>query len=563
MTDMSSIPKTFAALATCLALCAPINAHAEDGAGKGKRGSGSESARERAERKQNHGLRITPYIEAAQVVNAELSPGNEVLTYSRLAAGVDVSAVGRRNAVSASLRYERSFGWGRKAGDGDVISGVARGYGTITPGLKIDAGALATRSKVEGSGASVIGSVVDSSASTQVYSLYAGPTLSTHAGNVKIDGAYRLGYTRVESPDAVLTAPGQPPVDIFDDSIVHAATLHAGTKPGDVLPVGLGIGGGYYREDISNLDQRVEDKNLRADVSVPLTMDLALVAGVGYENVRISSRDALRDAGGLPVVGKGGRFVTDKSAPRKLAYDVSGLTWDAGVIWRPSRRTALEAHVGKRYGSTSYFGNFAYAPSDRSSLNVSVYDSVAGFGGQVNRALVALPTEFQANRNVLTGDVTGCVAALEGSNCLSNALGSVRSSTFRGRGVMANYNMKFGRFTAGVGAGHDRRKFIAAPGTVLAAANGVVDENTWLAGYLNTRIGQRGTLSTNVYANWFQSGDGLNGDTSAIGASTAYGHSLTNHLTATAAFGIESVSREGLLDDNVSASALVGVRYSF
>ena len=44
---------------------------------------------------------------------------------------------------------------------------------------------------------------------------------------------------------------------------------------------------------------------------------------------------------------------------------VDGLIWDAGVMWRPSRRTSLESYVGRRYGTMSYHGTFAYAPSSR------------------------------------------------------------------------------------------------------------------------------------------------------------------------------------------------------
>ena len=117
---------------------------------------------------------------------------------------------------------------------------------------------------------------------------------------------------------------------------------------------------------------------------------------MGYEDVEISSRDALRDANGVPIVGSDGRFVTDKGEPRVLAYDVNGIIWDAGVVWKPSVRTQLEAHVGKRYGTTSYYGSFSYAPGSRSSINVSVYDNVAGFGGQVNRVLADLPAKITA-----------------------------------------------------------------------------------------------------------------------------------------------------------------------
>lgn len=568
MTKGSGIAGRIAALLLGLACAWPVAASAQSiayGATDGPTAEGppKPDRPRRGKATPRPGVSIEPYIEAAQVATAELSPGNDVLTYTRLAAGVDAGIAGRNNDASLSLRYERYFGWGRKAGDGDIVSGIARGYSTITPGLQIEAGALAARTRVEGNGATVLGPGGDGDDVSQVYSVYAGPSIATQAGDVKIDGHYRIGYTRVESPDAVVTAPGQPHVDVFDDSVAHMAEIHAGTRPGDVLPIGVGAGAGYYREDISNLDQRVEDFQARADVTYPVSHDVALMAGVGYEDVEISSRDALRDASGNPVVGSGGRFVTDKSVPRRIAYDADGIIWDAGVLWRPSRRTSLEAHIGKRYGTTSFLGTFAYAPNPRSSMNVSVYDNIAGFGGQVNRALVALPTDFDATRNPLTGDLAGCVASLEEGSCLSGVLGSVRSSTFRARGVMATYNVKLGRLNGGIGAGYDRRRFVAAPGTVLAESDGVVDENYWLAAYLNARVSPRGTFSTNAYANWFQTGSAFAGDASAYGASAAYGHAITDHLSATAALGIDGVVREDPLEDVWEASALVAMRYTF
>lgn len=506
---------------------------------------------------------VSPYIEAAQVVTAEISPGDDVLTYSRLAAGVDASIAGRNNAGSVSLRYERMIGWSDEAPDGNILSGVARGYATVTRGVQIEAGGLAARTRVENTGSAVLGPFGDDDTITQVYSVYAGPSIATRAGDVAINANYRVGYTKVEQPDAFRTAPGQPAVDVFDDSVVHVANVTAGVKPYEVLPVGVATGASYYREDVSNLDQRVEDFHARVDVTVPVTHNAALVGGVGYEKVEISSRDAVRDADGVPVVGPGGRFVTDENSPRILAYDVDGLTWDAGVIWRPSSRTALEAHVARRYGSTSVYGSFAYAPTARSSINISVYDNVAGFGGQVNRALVDLPEEFTAVRNPLTGDLSGCVSSLEEGTCLSGALGSVRSATFRARGVAASYALDLGRIQAGIGAGYDRRKFIAAPGTVLAVANGVIDENYWLAAYLNGEINARSGFTTTIYANWFDTRSALGEDGMAMGAVASYYRYLTSNLSAAAALGIDGFNRNDPLEDDWRASAQVGVRYSF
>ncbi|WP_088310782.1 preprotein translocase subunit YajC [Novosphingobium sp. B 225] len=514
-------------------------------------------------------VKITPYIEAQQVAFAELKPGNETLTYSVLAAGVDAALGGRNNQGSISVRYERRFGWGSKAQDSNAVSGIARVSSAVVPGtLKIDAGAMAARNAVENNGALSSGGLAFGDSVTQIYSVYAGPTLTTRAGDVAINGAYRIGYNRVESPNVIPVAAGQPQIDLFDDSVVHNATIHAGTKAGDLLPVGLGVGAGYNREDISNLKQRVEDFHARADATLPLGNDLSLVGGVGWEKVQISSKDAVRDPiTGAAVVGTDGRYVTDNASPRQMAYDVEGLIWDAGVMWRPSRRTALEAHVGRRYGSTTYYGSFAYAPNSRTSMNVSVYDTISGFGGQLNNALANTPTQFQAVRNPFNGNLNTCVAA-DGavgsgqSPCIGSALASVRSSVFRSRGVMASYNHAGDRIQYGIGGGYDRRKFIGAPGTVLAAANGVIDENYWLSAYLSGRIDRASSFSTNVYANWYQPGDAAIGDMRGVGATAAYYRSITSHLSATAAVGLDGVSREQL-DDIWSTQAMVGVRYSF
>ena len=515
-------------------------------------------------------LRVTPYIEAQQVVTAELSPGNEVLTYSTLAAGIEANLTGRNAQAGLAVRYERRFGYGsNKVSDSDVVSGVARAsVGLIPRTLFLEAGAMAARMSVNGNGSTTPGLEIGNS-SAQVYGAYIGPSLKTQLGAVDVEGHYRFGYSRVTTPNVLPVGPGQTPIDLYDEGTVHNALLHFGTKAGTVLPIGLGLGVGWNREDVSNLDQRIDDKHVRGDVLVPLGSDLALVGGVGYEKVLVSQRNAVIDTlSGLPVLTANGRYLTDETQPRQIAYESEGLIWDAGVMWRPSKRTALEAHVGKRYGSTTYFGSFAYAPNSRTTLNVSVYDGISGFGGRLNQALADLPTQFDGLRNPLTGGLSTCVAGVSTSNgnsgggCLNGALGSVRSATFRGRGVMASLGIQGNNLQYGVGAGYDRHSFFAAPGTVLALANGVIDENYWVAAYLNGRIDRNSSFGTNVWANWYQSGDALAGNSSSIGATAAYYRTISGNLTATAAVGINGVNRE-VLQDIWTASGLVGLRYSF
>ena len=220
MTTMSDFNRVWAGFAALAATLVPLTASAQslaygdvDSGGEAGGSDAKDSARPDQSRGARHrggrnGSHVSPYIEARQVVSAELSPGNEVLTYSEIAAGVDAMVAGRNNAVSASLRYERRIGWG-KANSGDTISGLLRGYAAIVPQtLQIEAGLLATRTRIEDGGAAVLAALGDRSNSTQLYSAYAGPTLSTHMGEAKVDAHYRLGYTKVDTPEAIITAPG-------------------------------------------------------------------------------------------------------------------------------------------------------------------------------------------------------------------------------------------------------------------------------------------------------------------------------------------------------------------
>ena len=506
---------------------------------------------------------VQPYIEVSQIVLAELSPGDDVLTYTQVAAGIDATITGRNNGASVSLRYERNIGYGSDTIDSDTISGVARGYASIVPNaLTLEAGALATRTQVDGSGGSSSNPLVSRDSESRIYSAYAGPNVHSRVGDVQVNAVGRVGYTRFEAPDAIPVI-GSEPLDVFDESVTYMGQVHLATKAGEPLPVGLGIGGGIFQEDVSNLDQRVRDVHVRADVTVPVTPTFAVVGGVGYEDVQISSRDAVRDGTGAPVIGSDGRYVTDKSEPRQIAYDVDGIIWDVGVVWQPSRRTALEAHVGRRYDSTTYYGSFAWKPSAISQVNIAAYDGVSGFGGVLTNSLAGLPTEFEAVRNSLTGDFNGCVAGNEGSGCLAGTFGSVRSSVFRGRGVQASYSRKMGRYNAIVAAGYDRRKFIAAIGTVLEAANGIADESYYVSSSLSGELGPNAGFTVGSYINWFNSGFADGGDVVAMGSSASYRRSITSKLSARAAIGFDYINSDISSEDLSNASALLGLRYDF
>ncbi len=523
------------------------------------------AAQDQAPQSDNAGARraavVQPYIEVGQVLSAELAPGNDVLTFSQVAVGVDINVQGRNSGAAVSLRYERNIAYGGDSVDTDTISGVARGTLALVPNaLSFEAGGLAARTRIDGGGGTTANPLAREDAESRFYSLYAGPSLNTRVGAVDLQGVARVGYNRFEL-DRALVNPQGDVVDVFDDSVTYLGQLRAGVRPDVLLPVGVAVTAGGFQEDISNLDQRVRDLFVRGDITLPLSPSLALVAGAGYEDVEISSRDALRDANGAPVIGADGRFVTDKAAPRRIAFDVDGLLWDVGVMWRPSSRTNLQAAVGRRYDSTTYYGTFTYVPSQRSAFAVSAYDGVSGIGGTLNNALSGLSSDFEAIRNPVTGDFGGLVSGTEGQASIGG-LGSARSAAFRGRGVRASYQRQIGRTTAALGAGYDRRSFIAAAGTVLAPLNGLTDESYYLIAGLTRQLGENANLSTNAYVNWFDSA-GANGDVTAMGASLAYNRSITRRLTGRAAIAVDYFDSDFSAEDFAFATALVGLRYNF
>ncbi|GEN98881.1 hypothetical protein NSE01_07140 [Novosphingobium sediminis] len=512
-------------------------------------------------------MKIQPYIELSQSVLARLQPTHETLTYSSVAVGVDASLTGRRTEGSVSVRYERRFAESGNIVSNDTISGLARVRHDLVPReLTIEAGGLATRTRFDPSGASRLGSVETGDRVAQVYSLYAGPAVSTHVGEVAVKGSYLLGYTKVNTPRLPVTGlpagQPQPQGDIFNHSVAQSAQASVGVAPGTVLPIGLTASGAYNQEDIANLDQRVRELRAGLQATLPINQELALIGDVGWQDVKVSSRDAVRGPGGVPVVGSDGRYVTDKSKPRQIAYDVTGLTWDVGVMWRPSRRTSLSAFVGRRYDSMTYYGSLSYTPNARNALQIDVFDAVSGFGSTIGNAVRGLPTDFTADRNPFSGDISGCAAGAQSGGCVNGALGSIASAAFRTRGVSASYSHSLGKLRMGLGAGYLRRKFIGAKGTVLEAANGRTDQNFYVSGQISGPIDRLTAFTVAVYDSWYKSGVSELADVNSFGVNAGLTHQFTRRLVGNAGVGLDMINRKAFSDDLI-ATGQVGLRYNF
>ncbi|RJG57247.1 hypothetical protein D0Z70_03290 [Sphingobium terrigena] len=502
----------------------------------------------RAERRVD----VTPYIGVDQVVMGPLKGGGDVLTYSNVTAGLTAEVQNRRVEAVIDLQYNHSFSWSKQAPDQDVLSGIASANVNLARGLSLHTGGMASRVRTDGlSGASTL----NDSYTSQVYAGYIGPAYTTQIGDITVNGSYRLGYARVEDDTDSNLASGS-----FADSWTHSLTGSVGFAPGTLLPVGLTASAGYDREDASQLDQRFEDKWGRVDATLPVSRTVALIGGIGYEQIEISQRSPLLDTAGVPVI-RNGRYVTDKSSLRALVYEFDDIIWDAGVLWRPSRRTSLQAQVGQRYGGMTYQGSFTWQGSN-SSFAVIIFDGIDSFGRLITANAAALSgSSYDVARNPFTGDITGCAfSTTGGGQCFNDALAGITDANFRYRGVSTQYSLRRGPWGWGVGTGYSQRKFITPQGqTVLV--RGSKDQNWYGNGSMTYMFNDRDSIDTVAYINYFDASGGRP-DVLNYGAFTSYYKGLTRRLSASASVGVDGVQADDI-DTVISAMGQVGLRYSF
>jgi hypothetical protein len=506
---------------------------------------------------------MAPYIEVGQVLDADLK-NDDTLTYTSVAAGVDLAASGPRAEAQLSYRYERRFSWDDDIGDDDVHSGVARAAVRLAPGLSVEAGALATRTRSDIRGAAPGLLTGDESNISQLYSIYAGPSLVRQAGPVTVAADYRIGYTKVETPNGGTVAPGTPRLDYYDDSLSHLATARASISPHRGLPFGVTASGAWEREDAGQLDQRYTGWYGRGDVLFPVSPNVALTGGLGYERITTSQRDPLLTAAGVPVTDGNGRFVTAPGSPRRIAYRTDGVYYDAGVVWRPNRRTSVEARAGKRYGTESYTGAISYQASKSVGLQVQVYDAVQTFGRQLRQGIASLPTGFVNARDAYSQQFNGCVFGTTGSapgGCLNSTLQSISTASYRSRGVDGVLSAQRGRNTFGVGGGYANRK-LHAPGNGSGIVTyGLDDQSAYGQAFYARQLSEDSGLNLNAFVDWYKS-DFATDDIWSEGAVASYYHNF-GRLQTTVTGGIYHYDTGGSLGKALSVQALISARYTF
>lgn len=507
-------------------------------------------------------VRIDPYIEVEQVLIVPLNDDSDnVTTATGVAAGVTASVNTARTQLSADLRYQHFFGYDDNLSDQDILTGIARGRTLLIPNLlSLEGGVLASRSTIGGIGSAIGPNRLRSDA--QLYSGYIGPQLNTTVNGIGLTAGYRFGYTRVETNSGVNGVSGVP-FGLAEDSTSHALYASATAQPGR-LPFGWTVSSSYEREDADPLDQRFELFNLRADLTFPVSRTLAVVGGIGYEDIEVSRRQPLVDTAGAPVLDRDGRLQSDTGAPRRLAYDVDGLIYDGGLLWRPSPRTSVEARIGHRYGGTTFTGAANWQFSRSGGLSVLVFDQRDTFGRSLTRSLSRLPTNFNVARGAFQNDLLGCVYGESGTGgCVDPLSTAFTAASFRSRGVNASLSLQRGVSSYGVGGGYFRRSFDAPDFGPGAFVRGTADETAYLNAIYATRLSARQSLGLDATASWYDPNLPTGGgEVFTLSGEANYGYAITDRLSANSALGLYYLDPEGFADQ-VTAAARLALRYGF
>jgi len=508
---------------------------------------------------------VEAYVEVDAGVSAELGEGGDdllgedVLTYTSVAAGVDGQVQTRRITANFGYRYERRFELNGDLPDTDIHDGIAQVRADVVPGIvSVEAGGIATRTGGDGRALGVS----DREGTSQVFSGYAGPTLTTRAGPVAVNAFYQLGYVNVDDD----TLAGDVGPEGSFDATVHLAGASASMAPG-TLPFGWDVSVGHISESSSDFDTEFESQFIRGDAVLPVNPALALTAGIGYSRASASQSDFLRGPDGAPVIDENGDLVADPSRPRLTGYDEKGVFADAGFIWRPTPRSELQLRAGiNDDGEPTVAGSASFQIGRFFGFGFTLYDEDTTFGSSLVRKLRDLPDSFKIRRDPLSGGLTpGCVFDEEKPGqgvCLSPTLQSISRAAFRSRGGSVTFSGNGRIWSWGGGITYGRRDFYLPDDPIFENAFAPADQDLALFGNVSRRLGRDANLGFDGYLSIYDS-EAASSDVTTIGGRATYSRSfLLDRLELLIALGLLHRSLSGF-EDSLIADFNLGLRYTF
>lgn len=507
---------------------------------------------------------IGAFFDIQQVADAQLhGPGADDVTYTEVAGNLAAQITNRRITLSGTYRLSYripEMGEIEKSLNQD---GLLRFNAlVIDEWLNIGGGAIITRSRVDPSGAAPASNVGNGKNLAQTYSSYLEPTIAHRIGDFQLGLTYRYAYTKNEGSQQVFSV--GPPVNRFDSSKSQTVQSRIGMENSS-LPFDWTLVSDYRHENTTNQAEHFRGINAIGEIKWPIARTVALVASGGYEKTRISQREALLDPiTGIPVLGDDGRFIVDPASPRVLTYDMAGLVGDAGIIWRPTRRTRLEARAGYRYGGLTFSGLLETKPSDRTGLTVIVTDRVESFGQGVSNNLAGSPAGLDLSQSLdPNSSYQDCLFGKQAGTgrCLGGTLGQAAASSYRERAANVIFTRAMRQWSVTGSVGYTRRTYFDDPNSPVSLA-GIVDQSFFGNLGIQTQLSRVSGVSFSFAGNLFKNGQVGAADVVSGSASANYYRSFGRGIQLQALVAVDASKQDGITAD-VSGRAQLGLNYRF
>ncbi|MCA3255468.1 MAG: hypothetical protein INF91_07620 [Alphaproteobacteria bacterium] len=382
-------------------------------------------------------VEVDPRVNVRQVLDLGLS-GDDTTTYTEVSAGLGVRIQTRRVNGTIDYSYGRRFTQKGDLTNDDRHNLTARTEFRVTDrSIAVDAGGFASLVNRDlGRGASFTPDADDNNLQ-QIYSAYVRPRIRLDISDIAdLEASYRLGAFFVENRRATFSSttpndsiPGTP----SSDSTNQQAVINIGNRERS-RRLRWDLTGEVDIENIDLLAQRYRSYNGRFEAEYRLARKVGLLASVGYEDIRNTQLAFQTDILGRPIVGPDGSFVVDTARGRNILFDESGVTYQGGLIWTPSRRTKVDLRAGQRYGDLNLSAQASWRPSKRIGIDLSYGDNIQSFGRLLTQEVGGIPTSFLIPSSGFLAS-NGCILGTDPTTgtCIGNAVQSVTNAQFRNR----------------------------------------------------------------------------------------------------------------------------------
>lgn len=391
---------------------------------------------------------VEPRLELKETYtdNVFLTGTQEQEDYISIASpGISIRGDGKR--IDFNADYTANFLYFAKSDQGDVRHNLrATLNAEVVRGLFfVDGQASVNQQFLDRSGPLSLSqaNITDNRATIQIYNI--SPYFTGRAGQTfDWELRYQFGYFATDRDGALAS-----PAGTLSNSLNHRGTARISSGPA-FRKVGWALTGSVNRVQRKGTARDFEDDVVVLDLSYIFNRKITVAGSVGYEKTNLQT----------------------------ITFDQEGLTWSAGIDFKPGPRTSLSARYGRRLRSDVYSASFQYLLTRYATITASYQD------------------RFQTSQQLLSDIIGGSQFDDDGSLVDQNGLPvivgspgfSLTDRDFRSRRGSGGLTYQRSKTTFSITGFYEERIFGGA----------IADEDGFGANItLSRRLSRRATLTAN------------------------------------------------------------------